>query len=150
MKFPFSISKTIKIEQKDYQISSEGYLLNHIEERLQLLNMGMRRISSSSLFLYKNDIIKGFRQKDLIDNLLVEVKFENTKIIIKLTSNTILLSVITLALLLLFLVQQNENHVMPLFFPMFALWIFAYLIKSVMLYEIKKDLDRFLRAKNNL
>jgi len=141
MKFPFSIAGTIVLNRADYGISSESYLLNHMEECLEQLNMSMDRLNDHELFLQKTDFIKGLNRKTYLKNLLVSVQIDQTRITIRLQTETIL--VFFFGAVLSFVLTTEK---FPRALGLFALfgWILGYLIKWLVLSSVKHDLEQYL------
>lgn len=150
MKFPFSITRRITFKQPIQKITSERYLLNQIEDKLDDLDMAITRLGEDELFLQKNDIIKGQRKKDFLRNMRVKVKTDQSSIQIILTTETILIFIFGLLPYgLLFL----ENSPFPFTFPFivsFFVWGVGYLSKLLVMQNIKFDIEQYLKQKNAL
>lgn len=142
MRFPFSLSRTIILDQKCYRITSEAYLLNHVEEYLEYLDMSATRIDNQ-LLLEKLDFIRGFRQKDFIRSLLVTIEIDSTHIRINLKTPTVILF-----LLGLIPVICSICGVFPPSTPLLAvfIWLINFIPKFIILSTVKSNLEHALAS----
>lgn len=150
MKFPFSISKRIIFNQPEQIITSERYLLNQIEEKLENLDMTIIRLGENELFLQKNDLLKGHRKKDYLRNLRIKVETDQSTIQIILTTETILIFVFGL---LPFAFLLLENSPLPFTFPFIVssfIWVVGYFSKLLIMQSIKNDIKYYLKNVNSL
>lgn len=150
MKFPFSISKRIIFKQPEQIITSERYLLNQIEDKLEDLDMTITRLGEDELFLQKNDIIKGQRKKDFLRNMHVKVETDQSTIQIILTTETILIFVFGLLPYGLLLLEYSP---FPFTFPFIVssfIWGVGYLSKLLVMQNIKYDIEQYLKNMNAL
>jgi hypothetical protein len=150
VKFPFAISKKIIFNQPNQKITSDSYLLNQIEDRLDNLNMTIVRVGEDELFLQKTDFIQALRKKDFLRNMSVKVKTDDSTIEIILKTETILIFIFGL-IPYIFLFASNQNF--PFTFPIIIstfIWGIGFLLKSLIMQEIKNDLENYLKKMNML
>lgn len=145
MKFPFYLSKKIVLQQPEQTISSEGYLLNHIEEKLDYLGMTMERSGQDELFLLRMNPLNTYQKKDFLRNLRVKVKTTDSTIEITLTSETILIAIAG-AMPYLFLLIPNAPIPWPVPVLVSAFfWGAGYIGKWIVLDEVKSVLEHQLK-----
>lgn len=110
MIFPITIAKSIVLKQSDFNISSEKYILSHIEDHMGQFGMVKKRYSNNELFYMKLDPFRLNRRKDHIGNISFTVNCNEEEIRIKLKTNTIL---ILLPFVLLTVGVSLSLHSMP-------------------------------------
>ena len=101
MKFPFAVSSTIVLDQKEYGITSDRYILSKISDQMEHLGMAQQRISENEMTYTKVNPIRMFRRQDFLRNIRIQVNCTDDSIEIRLASNTILLFFGALSALLL-------------------------------------------------
>lgn len=150
MKFPFSISKRIIFNQPEQKITSERYLLNQVEDKLDNLDITIKRIGEDELFLQKTDFIRTLRKKDFLRNLSVKIKVDQSKIEIILVTETILIFIFgILPYSLLLVPNENFSFTFPLIASTFF-WGVGFLSKLLIIQEIKNDIEYYLKKMNDL
>lgn len=86
---PLTITKRIVLYQSDYNITSEKYILGHIEEHMKPLGMFKMRYSDNELFYIKLDPFLLLGRKDDVRNILFTVHCDNEEIRIDLKTNVL-------------------------------------------------------------
>lgn len=89
MAFPFSIKRTLVLPQKDFNITSEGYLLHQIESYMESYRMRKKR-SETEIFYMKANIFRSLRRKDYLQNVLFKVYTDQKQIKITIETEMIL------------------------------------------------------------
>ena len=151
MRFPFAIAKTITFDQPAQNITSEGYLLNQLEERLSSLDMTITRLSDAELLLEKTDFVRSFRKKDFLRDLKVKVTLDQSKIRISLKTQTTLIFLFGLLPYGLYFAPADKH--IPFFLPLIIstmIWCAVFIPKSVVITDIKNDLEYYLKRLNGL
>lgn len=144
MPFPISINKKIVIKIDDINISSDRYLLNHIDNLLA--KHGFRYIikSDNSVLFH---CIGYFDVTGLaygVNNGWIRIKIKKDKIIIKLISFTFVFFVYLVVLVLVYfftnpIIEDNEIA----FFIGFIFGI-NYLIRLVSVHNLKKEIRKLI------
>ena len=150
MNFPFFISKQIIFKQPEHKITADGYILNQIESRLERLDMKITRKGENELFLRKMDIVRTYRKKDMLRNLMVVVKTDDSTIQITLKTETIFVFLIGLIPLIAIFFRDQNFTVTFLLTSSFFYWSVGFLSKFLVMRNIKKDIENHLRRINNL
>lgn len=140
MNFPFSIANTIILDQREYDISSEKYVLNFIGEHIDEYGMTRKKPSENELFYIKMDPFNLFRKKDVLRNILVRVDCSDSDIKVTLKTGTILLFFVALVAI-----------IFPFFFPSYhtelhiligiIMILLPYSVKAFVLRSVKKELE---------
>lgn len=149
MKFPFSITQRIVLNQTEQKISSVNYVRNHVEESLRKLDMSIERINDDELFLRKTDFIKSYRKKDVLRNLNVKILIDQSTVQIILKTETIVIFIFGLVPFIFLLAPRiNAPYTFPIITTSF-IWIFGFFSKFVVLQEVKNELKLHLKRMNN-
>jgi hypothetical protein len=143
MKFPFSITNSIVLNQKDYGISSEKFILRIIDEHMTQYGMELKKYPENEFYYYKLDPLNLLRTKDLIRNLSIKVKCTDDEIIVVLQTQTIVFFFLAILALFLPFTFGGCNLRMHLIFAVMFI-VVPYSIKAITLRSIKKE------VKNNL
>ncbi len=150
MKFPFFITNHIIFKQPEQKITSDRYILNQIESRLERLDMIISRISENELFLRKMVFVRTMRKKDLLRNLKVVVQTNDSTIQITLITETIFFFLIGLIPLIAFFFRDQNFTITFLLTSSFFYWSVGFLSKFLVMRNIKKDVENYLKRINNL
>lgn len=151
MRFPFAITKTISFDQPPQKITSEKFFLNQLEERLSALDMTATRLGDDELFLEKTDFVKALRKKDFLRDLKVKVTLDKSKIHISLKTETFLVFIFGLLPYGLYFAPADKH--IPLFLPIIIsllIWSAVFIPKSVVMNDLKNDLEDHLKRLNGL
>lgn len=146
MNFPFSLSRTIILYQKDRNISSEAYLLHQIESKLSYLKMSVSKLSDNELFFQKTDLFRSWSPKDLLRNMSVSVLIHEERIEVKLKTETILILFFGLLASFTFLFFIPFN-IFNLLIPILFICLVGFTLKWVVLTEVKINLEHYLKVK---
>ncbi len=150
MKFPFFITNHIIFKQPEQKITSDRYILNQIESRLESLDMIISRISENELFLRKMVFVRTMRKKDLLRNLKVVVKTNDSTIQITLITETIFVFLIGLIPLIAIFFRDQNFTITFLLTISFFYWSVGFISKFLVMRNIKKDVENYLKRINNL
>jgi hypothetical protein len=150
LKFPFFITNHIIFKQPEQKITSDRYILNQIESRLERLDMIISRISENELFLRKMVFVRTMRKKDLLRNLKVVVQTNDSTIQITLITETIFFFLIGLIPLIAFFFRDQNFTITFLLTSSFFYWSVGFLSKFLVMRNIKKDVENYLKRINNL
>ena len=139
----FSLSRTIVLQQSDHHISSESYLLNHIEQQLEWLKMSVYRPNDNELFFQKTDFIRGLNVRTYLRNLRIIVDISSDEIRIQLETEMIFITLFGLCP-----VVMASTGVLPPTFGLMGIVVFGvgYLIKWIIIDNLKKDLLPLLES----
>jgi hypothetical protein len=124
--------------------------LNQIESRLERLDMIISRISENELFLRKMVFVRTMRKKDLLRNLKVVVQTNDSTIQITLITETIFFFLIGLIPLIAFFFRDQNFTITFLLTSSFFYWSVGFLSKFLVMRNIKKDVENYLKRINNL
>jgi hypothetical protein len=150
LKFPFFITNHIIFKQPEQKITSDRYILNQIESRLESLDMIISRISENELFLRKMVFVRTMRKKDLLRNLKVVVKTNDSTIQITLITETIFVFLIGLIPLIAIFFRDQNFTITFLLTISFFYWSVGFISKFLVMRNIKKDVENYLKRINNL
>ncbi len=145
MPFPISIDNKIVIKVKNVNISSEKYLINHIDDYLVALSFGYYSKTNNSLFFHKNDLTVLLRRKDFIDNGKIKIKITDDNIIIKIKSYTFIMFLVVLLISIpfFFVSQPQIDSMIPIFI---FFWLFGmnYLTRFFAHKRLKKEIKTLI------
>lgn len=150
MKFPFSISKKIIFKQPEQIITSERYLLNQIEDKLEDLDMTITRHGEDELFLQKMDFIRTLRKRNFLKNLTVKIVADRSTIQIIFTTETILIFVFGLLPYGFLLLEYSPFPFTFPFIASFFIWGVGYLSKYLIIQDLKKEIEHYIKRMNAL
>jgi len=112
--------------------------------------MIISRISENELFLRKMVFVRTMRKKDLLRNLKVVVQTNDSTIQITLITETIFVFLIGLIPLIAIFFRDQNFTITFLLTSSFFYWSVGFLSKFLVMRNIKKDVENYLRRINNL
>jgi hypothetical protein len=145
MPFPFWSDNKIKFNIDEIGVSSEKYLINHIENYLATLDLGLVKKTDNKLIFHKGDLGNFLRRKDFIDNGMVKIIIRKDKLIVKIKSLTsgIFFFVSMFAMFVLFDNPQNPDYKTALI--IFG-WLFGmnYLMRFFAHKRLKREIKELI------
>ena len=145
MTFPFAITNTIILDQKEYGISSERYILNLIGEHMDEYGMTQQRPAENELFYIKMDPFNLHRKKDFIRNILIRVECYENNIKVTIKTETILLFFVALVAIIIPFTMPYYHIELQIMLA-FMMILVPYSIKLVTLRSIKSEIKNVLNG----
>jgi hypothetical protein len=146
MRSPFHLTSTFSLNQSDFHITSESYLLNHVVQALDHRNMDFERLDENTLF-YRQPLLRSMNRNDVLRTMEITVNTDFHYISFRLRTDFIKEILFSLFLLLtIYLGVISFPLVIKLIFPVIPL-LTGLLLKKLKLWRIKKDIISYF---NNL
>jgi len=139
MTFPFSIKRTIEIKQTENIITSEAYIIAHLEEEFENYGMTIQRLSENELFLIVMNPIRTGALRDSLRNLRVKVITDEKTIKIRLETETILFFFLGLIPFVMYPFKTFDISFLISLIASCIFWSIGYFIKFISLNSLRKD-----------
>lgn len=144
MNFPFCVKSQLVIDQTEKLISSEKYVLNHIDQYMEQFDMRKKIMSDHQLFYSKGDFIKSFRTKDTLKTLLIEVKITSSSIQVTLETEVLFFLIIGLLTPVIAVIISGITFLLPAIVGGLLLFLIGYWVKWSIVKHIQKGLEEHL------
>ena len=149
MRSPFYLTSTFSLNQSDFHITSESYLLNHVGQALDHRNMKFERLDENRLF-YRQPLLRSMNRNDVLRTLEITVNTDFQYISFCLRTDFIKEILFSLFLLLtIYLGVIPVPLVIKLIFPVIPL-LTGLLLKKLKLWRIKKDIISYFKNLKHL
>jgi len=97
--FPFTIEKRIVLDRNEFPISSDGYVINHIEEYMDKYGMHKTRVGINELFYMNIDLTRSSARRKIIQSLSFKVSVTESDIVVTIETSMIFVSLFSLIVL---------------------------------------------------
>ena len=149
MHSPFYLTSTFSLNQSDFHITSESYLLNHVGQALDHRNMKFERLDENTLF-YRQPLLRSMNRNNVLRTLEITVNTDLQHI--SFTLKTDFIKEILFSLFLLLTIYSGVFPVplvIKLIFPVIPL-LTGLLLKKLKLWRIKKDIISYFKNLKHL
>lgn len=136
------------LNQSDYHITSEGYLLNQIEEALSYRNMPFDRMNGNSLF-YRQPFYRSLNRADILRTFEITIDVDEHRILFTLKTEIIVEVFLGFLIVCGFCFALLLTPIAILFILPLIPKLIGLTIKSVIISRIKNELiSHFNQLKN--
>jgi len=143
MPFPLWITNKISLDIDELGISSEKYLINHIDDYLGKLDLILIKKTDNMLIFHYGIVVIPWKRGCLIGNGLIKITTSNDKVIIKIKSLTAGMFLIASVVSLFFIFDNPPIYEAAIFF-MCGLFGLNYIVRFVAHKFLKRDIKNLI------